>query len=173
MSRPSAHAGVLLLDGYQEMEFWYPVLRFREEGIRVTVIGRDEHTTFSHLGYPVIAEVPWSAVPSDCTLLVVPGGQAATEPAIIEHVTATLRSAQARSATIAAIGAGVGLLGTAGLLVGVRVAAPAHLKATLSAQGAAVTELGMCAEGRVLTARGPDDLPEFFRALLTTTQIPS
>jgi protease I len=168
-----AHAGVLLLDGYQEMEFWYPVLRFREEGIRVSVIGRDEHTTFSRLGYPVIAEVPWSAAPSDCTLLVVPGEQAATESATLEHATATLRAARARGATIAAIGAGVGLVGTAGLLAGVRVAAPAHLKATLAAQGASVTELGVCADRGVLTARGPDDLPEFFRALLTTTRTPS
>jgi protease I len=173
MSRSSAHAGVLLLDGYQEMEFWYPVLRFREEGIRVTVIGRDEHTTFSRLGYPVIAEVPWSAAPSDCTLLVVPGEQAATEAATIEYATATLRSAHARGATITGVGAGVGLLGTAGLLAGVRVAAPVHLRATLAALGASVTELAVCADRTMLTARGPDDLPEFFRALLTTIQAPS
>lgn len=170
VSRTEAHAGVFLLDGFQELEFWYPVLRFREEGIRVTVIGRVEATSFSRLGYPVLAEVPWSAVPNDCTLLLAPGGQLSADPTVLEQVSSALRSAHARGATVAAIGSSVVLLASAGVLKGVRVAAPEKLRATLSAEDAVVTELAVCSDGRVVTARGVDELPEFFRAVLASMQ---
>ena len=170
MSRTEAHAGVFLLDGFQELEFWYPVLRFREEGVRVTVIGRAEGTTFSRLGYPVLAEVPYTAVPKDCTLLLAPGGQLSLDPGIHEHVSSALRAAHTRGATIAASGTAVGLLASAGLLKGVRTATPPGLEGTLSAQGAVVSELPVCSDQRVLTARGADDLPEFFKAILSSVQ---
>jgi protease I len=168
VSRTEAHAGVFLFDGFQELEFWYPVLRFREDGIRVTVIGRTDDTTFSRLGYPVVAEVPWSGAPSDCALLVVPGAQPLADSRILEQTTATLRAAVGRGATIAATGDGVGLLGAAGILQSIRVAAPPNTKAALAAQGAAVTELAVCHDRGILTARGADELPEFFRTLLAT-----
>jgi protease I len=168
VSRTEAHAGVFLLDGFQELEFWYPVLRFREEGIRVTVIGHGEATTFSRLGYPVAAEAGWSAVPNDCTLLLVPGEHAPNDATTLGHLGGALRAGYGRGASVAAVGASVGLLGSAGLLRGVQVAAPEALKATLSAQGAVVSELTVCADRRVLTACGADDLPQFFQALLVS-----
>jgi protease I len=170
VSRTEAHAGVFLLDEFQELEFWYPVLRFREEGVRVTVIGREESTTFSRLGYPVLAEAPWSAVPNDCTLLLTPGEHMPNDATTLGHLGAALRGGYGRGASVAAVGASVGLLGSAGLLKGIQVAAPERLKATLSAQGAAVSELAVCHDGRVLTARGADDLPEFFRTVLASMQ---
>lgn len=170
MSRTEAHAGVFLLDGFQELEFWYPVLRFREEGIRVTVIGRGETTTFSRLGYPVVAEAPWRAVPNDCTLLLAPDARLPTDRGTAEHLSAALKAAYGRGATVAAIGAAVTLLGSAGLLKGVRVAAGERLRAGLSTQGAVMSELAVCSDRRVLTARGPDELPEFFQAVLTSMQ---
>ena len=62
MDLASRRVGVVVRDGYQELEFWYPVLRFREEGAAVTVIGADgERTYVSKLGYPVISYAPLSA----------------------------------------------------------------------------------------------------------------
>jgi len=168
VSRTEAHAGAFLLDGFQELEFWYPVLRLREEGIRVTVIGQGEATTFSRLGYPVVAEAPWSAVPNDCTLLLAPDARLPIARNIAESLSAALRAAYGRGATVAAIGAAVTLLGPAGLLKGIRVAASERLRAGLTAQGAVLSELAVCNDRRVLTARGVDDLPEFFQALLTS-----
>lgn len=161
---------MFLLEGFQELEFWYPVLRFREEGIRVTVIGRGESTTFSRLGYPVVAEAPWSAVPNDCTLLLIPDARLPPDLATGEHLSAALRAAYGRGATLAAIGRATSLLATAGLLKGVRVAAPEDLRAGLNKPGAELTDLAVCHDHRVLTARSADDLPEFFKAVLTSMQ---
>jgi protease I len=35
----TASVGVLVYNGYHELEFWYPVLRLREAGIAVSVLG--------------------------------------------------------------------------------------------------------------------------------------
>ena len=68
--------GVFLYDGFQEMEFWYPVLRLREIGADVVVIGVDgTEAATSVLGYPVVPNVAMSATTAaDYAALVVPGG---------------------------------------------------------------------------------------------------
>jgi len=69
--------GVFIYDGFQEMEFWYPVLRLREIGADVAVIGVDgAEAATSVLGYPVVPNVAMAATtPGDYAALVVPGGK--------------------------------------------------------------------------------------------------
>jgi protease I len=71
--------GVFLYPGFQEMEFWYPVLRLREIGADVVVIGVDgAEAAASVLGYPVVPNVALTAAsPGDYTALVIPGGDVA------------------------------------------------------------------------------------------------
>jgi len=68
--------GVFLYHGFQEMEFWYPVLRLREIGADVVVIGVDgSEAAMSVLGYPVVPNVAMAdASPGDYAALVIPGG---------------------------------------------------------------------------------------------------
>ena len=75
MSKP-ARIGVFLFNGFQEMEFWYPVLRLREVGVDVVVIGVDgADAASSVLGYPVVPDVAMADTrPGDYAVLIVPGG---------------------------------------------------------------------------------------------------
>jgi protease I len=68
--------GVFLYDGFQEMEFWYPVLRLREVGADVVVIGvAGAEAASSVLGYPVVPNVAMrDTAPGDYAALVIPGG---------------------------------------------------------------------------------------------------
>ena len=68
--------GVFLYDGFQEMEFWYPVLRLREVGADVIVIGvASAEAASSVLGYPVVPNVALTATSAgDYAALVIPGG---------------------------------------------------------------------------------------------------
>lgn len=68
--------GVFLYPGFQEMEFWYPVLRLREIGADVVVIGVDgTEAAASVLGYPVVPNVAIDAtLLADYAALIVPGG---------------------------------------------------------------------------------------------------
>jgi protease I len=71
--------GVFLYEGFQEMEFWYPVLRLREIGADVVVIGVDgSDAASSTLGYPVVPNVAMKdARAEDFAALIVPGGNVA------------------------------------------------------------------------------------------------
>lgn len=73
--------GVFLFHGFQEMEFWYPVLRLREEGADVAVIGAGgvagaDSPGISLLGYPVVPNLALAqAKAADYAALVLPGGK--------------------------------------------------------------------------------------------------
>ena len=71
--------GVFLYNGFQEMEFWYPILRLREIEADVVVIGVDgTQPTTSVLGYPVVADIALKdATPTEYAALFIPGGDVA------------------------------------------------------------------------------------------------
>ncbi|MCU1658168.1 MAG: hypothetical protein JWO57_2824 [Pseudonocardiales bacterium] len=65
---------ILAYPGYQELEFWYPLLRSREEGAAVAVVASSVEGCESFLGYPVIGDVEASQVDVDgLDALIVPG----------------------------------------------------------------------------------------------------
>src|SRR5262249_4519898 len=69
---------VLVEHGYQELGFWYPVLRLRELGIDVSVAAPAADETYvSALGYPVIPDMDLqTAAERRPDLLLMPGGAA-------------------------------------------------------------------------------------------------
>ena len=160
MKLAESRVGVVVSDGYQELEFWYPVLRFREEGAAVTVIGaEDERTYVSKLGYPVIPDTALAALAAGSfDLIVIPSG-AADDAAKGGALTRFLETAAATGAVLGAIGGAAQVLRTAGLLRGSRDAAAPAAARNDHSDGAIVVD------DFVITARAPDDLPEFFRAV--------
>lgn len=95
--------GVFLYPGFQEMEFWYPVLRLREIGADVVVIGVDgTEAAASVLGYPVVPNVALAATsPGDYAALVLPGGDV-SKIAQNDFLRGFLRDAEERGVRIVA-----------------------------------------------------------------------
>ena len=114
--------GVLADEGFQELEFWYPVLRLREEGIPVVVIGpREDAQITSQLGYPLIAE----AVPAGVgalSALIVPGGAMATRMMEDEAALGLIRRVAGEGGLLAASGRGREVLEKAGVAAAVSAA---------------------------------------------------
>ena len=69
---------VLAADLYQEMEIWYPLLRFREEGAETVVVAAEAGKTYtSKKGYPVVADKSIAEISArDFDAVVIPGGWA-------------------------------------------------------------------------------------------------
>ena len=107
--------GVLLFHGFQEMEFWYPVLRLREEGADVVVIGAGgvagaDSPGISQLGYPVVPNLPLAqAKAADYAALVLPGGKV-DELKKDAALAAFLKDAASKGAVLAAATAAAALL---------------------------------------------------------------
>lgn len=150
MALAEKRVAVLVGEHYQELEFWYPVLRLRELGAKVTVVGADAERTYrSRLGYPVQPDIGFKdAVPGEFDAVVLPGGMAGDESG-----RAFVSAAGRQGAILAAISSGSEFLAAAGRPKGLAAAAPE------AEDGAVVVD------GRTITARSVDDVPAFFKAL--------
>ena len=75
MNLTDAQIAVLAENMYQELELWYPLMRLREEGCNVVVVGPAEQTYASKLGYPVKPDIAIAdADPAAFDAVVIPGG---------------------------------------------------------------------------------------------------
>lgn len=69
--------GVLVEDLFEDLELWYPVIRLREAGARVRLLGTGERTYRGKHGLSANADAPVSSVqPGDLDALVIPGSYA-------------------------------------------------------------------------------------------------
>ena len=74
MSLTGRSIAVLAYPEYQELEFWYPVLRAREEGADVAVVAASAEGAESFLGYPVVGDTAASELDVErLDALIVPG----------------------------------------------------------------------------------------------------
>jgi protease I len=101
---------VLAYPGYQELEFWYPVLRGREEGATVTVVASSAGGCESFLGYPVLGDASAADVDvENLGALVVPG-TVSGRPVASDDQAQLIKSAHAANRPVYAIGSGAELV---------------------------------------------------------------
>jgi protease I len=166
---------VLARHRYQELELWFPLLRYREVGATTSLIGRAAVEHLGGVGYPAIPDqiAGESPVPG---VLIVPGrgpaaagSPAADEADAAEELTAAerdlLHAVRGAGGVVAAIGDGVDLLGAAGLLDGATVAAGEATAGRLAGFGARRADGTVHTDQAIVTAASADDLPEFVTAI--------
>ena len=101
---------MLAYPGYQELEFWYPVLRAREEGATVMVVASSSQGCESHLGYPVLGDATAADIDVEhLDALVVPGTVQGRPEASDEQLQ-LIKAAQAAGRPIYTVGNGAGLV---------------------------------------------------------------
>ena len=108
---------ILVHHGYQDLEFWYPLLRLREEGVPVSVVSVEpEKTYLSQLEYPVIPDQGIGEVQArDFGAVFIPGGQSAKHIAEEPRMQRFIKDAAAAGALLAATAEGVTALSAAGV----------------------------------------------------------
>lgn len=167
MPDANMNVAVLARDHYQELELWFPLLRYREVGATASLVGRAAVEHLGGVGYPAIPDqiVGESPVP---TVLIVPG-RAPAPDAAAEELTAAerklLHAVRNAGGVVAAIGDGVDVLGSAGLLEGRTVAGTDATASKLGEFGATRATGTVHADGGIVTAVSADDLPEFVKAI--------
>lgn len=172
MSLEGKTVAVLAEDNYQELELWYPLLRLREEGARVLVVGPQEDQTYaSKYGYPVTADASAKDVKgAEIDGVVIPGGYAPDrmrrDPAMVELV----REANAQGKVVAAICHAGWMLCSARVVEG-RLATCFHsIKDDLVNAGASYVDEVVVRDGNLITSRQPEDLPAFCREIIAALE---
>ncbi len=166
--------GVLVEQDYQELEFWYPVYRFREAGHNVVVIGSGSKERYeSKKGYPADVDTAADRVNAeDLDALIIPGGWAPDYLRRHESVNALVRDCHRAGKVVAAICHAGSVLVSAGVLSGRTVTSFPSIRADLEAAGARWVDKEVEVDGNLVTSRKPDDLPAFCREILKALDRP-
>ncbi|MEW6658241.1 MAG: type 1 glutamine amidotransferase domain-containing protein [Thermodesulfobacteriota bacterium] len=159
---------ILAEDLYQDQELWYPLLRFREEGAAVLVVGSGTakvHT--SKYGYPVEVDKFAPEVRADqFDAVVIPGGYAPDHMRRHAAMVSLVRDAVHQGKIVAAICHGGWMLASARVLQGKTVTCFFAIKDDLVHAGANYVDTQVAVDGNLITSRKPEDLPAFCRAII-------
>jgi protease I len=169
MTHTGKRLAVLVEQKYEELELWYPVLRFREAGATVTLVGPEAGVTYpSKLGYPAKADI--AAKDADMSQfdgLLIPGGFCPDYIRRSEVMLRLVRQAVAMNKPIAAICHGPWVLcSTEALRGGRKVTSFSSIKDDVINAGATWVDAEVVVDGNIITSRTPADLPAFTSALL-------
>ena len=155
-------------DLYEDLELWYPLLRLREEGAEVVVVGPGGATEHhGKYGYPVTVDKAISEVDaSQFAALVVPGGYAPDRMRRHPGMVALVREMARGGKIVAAICHGAWMLASAEVVAGKTVTCFFAIKDDLVHAGATYRDAEVVVDGNLITSRMPADLPAFLRAII-------
>ena len=162
---------VLVGPGYEDLEFWVPVMRLQEEGADVTVVGIKAGDTYASKsgGLTATAEVGADAVDSAVLdAVVVPGGWAPDKIRRYESVTGLVREVYQANKIVASICHGGLVLISAKIVKGHRATGSQGIKDDLINAGASWTDdKEAFRDGSIVWGRVVPDIPAFCRELVT------
>jgi protease I len=168
MKLQGKRAIVLVEDLYEDLEFWYPVLRLREAGATVVIVGPKKlHTYQSKHGYAVESDAAaLDTDPADYDAVIIPGGYAPDmmrrDPEMVKLVTRAFKL----NKVVAAICHAGWMLASAGIVKGKRVTSFFSIKDDMVHAGAIHLDQEVVVDGNLITSRQPGDLPAFMKAVI-------
>jgi protease I len=163
-----ARVVVLVANLYQEIEFWYPVMRFKELGARVTIASMATGETYgSKLGYPVQADVSVDDIdPSQFDALIIPGGLAPEALRTSAGVLDLVRKAFEQDKIVAAICHAPWVLVSAGVIQGRRVTSVGPVRDDVINGGGNWVDQSIVVDGHLVTGQLPNDVPPFCQEII-------
>lgn len=167
-----ARALLLIDHGFQDAEVIYPLYRLMEAGHDVVVCGPSAKTEYKgKYGYPITSAVAAGTIDVDGhDLLIIPGGQAPERLRDLPDVVRLVKAADQADLVIGAICRGPRLLVAAGVVANRDVTSFVEVRDALEQAGANWEDAEVMVDGNLVTARRPEDLPAFMRAVLRLTR---
>jgi protease I len=158
----------LIEDGFEDLEFWVPLMRLQEEGAKVTVVGSGKQGRFTgkHCleAHPDMSAEQVKA--DDFDAVVVPGGWAPDKLRRYPAVTGLVRDLYQQGKIVAAIcHAGLVLI-SAGVVKGHKSTGSLGIKDDLVNAGAEWVDAPAFRDGNLVWGRVVEDIPDFCRELV-------
>jgi protease I len=169
MSLQGKRVAIMLDQQYQELEVWYPLYRLIEAGAQVSCVASDANTAYaSKLGYPCVSDLSAGDISgSDFDAVIVPGGWCPDFMRRDESMVNFIQQCVDADIVLAAICHGPWMLCSTGALQGKRATSFMAIRHDVTNAGAAWVDEECVVDGKLITARKPDDLPAFMKAIIT------
>jgi protease I len=154
---------------FNDLEFWYPYYRLKEEGARVVVVGSGSAASYTgKSGTQVQAEMSAEKVQvADFDGLVIPGGYAPDVMRRYPAMVGLVRDFYEQKKLVAAICHAGWMLASAKILKGRSVTSFFAIRDDLEHAGANWVDHEVVVDGHLITSREPDDLPAFMRSIIS------
>lgn len=170
MERPLAGKRVLIFvgDDYEDLELQVPKYRLLEAGAEVVIAGLEAGVMHKGKhGYPQKAEAAVGALRAeDFQGLVVPGGWMPDKLRRYDAVKALTKGIAEAGYGVASICHGPWIEISAGIVKGVQYTSTPGIKDDLINAGAIWHDEPVVVDGKRVSSRRPDDLPEFCAAMI-------
>jgi len=167
MNLKEAQIAVLAENMYQELELWYPLMRLREEGCDVAVVGPTEQTYASKLGYPVKPDIAIAdADPAAFDAVVIPGGFAPENMRRHKAVIEFVRKVHDQGSLIAAVCHAGLVLASAEIARDRELTCVALVKDDVIHAGGKYRDQAVVRDRNLITSRLPSDLHLFCKEIL-------
>lgn len=166
---------VLVEKLYEDLELWYPVLRLREAGCAVTIVGPKAGESYpSKHGYPAKADSSATEVTADdFDAIIIPGGYSPDHMRRCKPMVDLVTQAARQGKVLAAICHGGWMLCSARCLKGRRVTGFFSIRDDVENAGGLWEDSPCVRDGNLVTSRTPDDLPAFMQGVFAALAEPA
>ncbi len=151
---------------FEDLELWYPVLRLREEGAEVHLVGPKANETYlGKYGVPALADHAFGDVQaSDYDAILVPGGWSPDKLRRYPDVLQLVKEMDAAKKPIGQICHAGWVLISAKILQGVKVTSTPGIRDDMENAGAIWIDEPVVIDGHIISSRRPPDLPPYAKA---------
>ena len=153
---------------YEDLELWYPVLRLREAGCVVTIVGPHGGESYpSKHGYEAVADASIAHVKvDDFDAVIIPGGYAPDHMRRHRLMIDLVAAAAHEGKVVAAICHGPWMLCSARCIKGKKVTSFITIRDDVENAGGVWHDAEVVRDGNLITSRTPDDLPAFMKEVI-------
>lgn len=160
---------IQLLDSdFEDLEFWYPVLRLREAGMQVDIVAEKANQKYiGKYGVPAISNYSFEQVKAEnYDALLVPGGWAPDKLRRYPEVLELVKDFDNSKKPIGQICHAGWVLISAKILSGKKVTSTPGIKDDMENSGAIWLDEPVVVDGHIVSSRRPPDLPEYMREFI-------
>jgi protease I len=158
----------LVSNDFEDLELWYPVLRLREEGATVDIVGEKAGETYiGKYGVPITSDLAFKDIdPDDYDAILVPGGWSPDLLRRYDEVLQIVRTMNEQQKPIGQICHAGWVLISAKILSGKKVTSTPGIKDDMTNAGAIWLDEPVVVDGNIISSRRPPDLPDYMRGFI-------
>jgi protease I len=159
---------ILVENGFEDVELFYPYYRYQEAGYEVDVVGPRARETYAGKkgGSIQSTKAPGDIDLGEYVAVIVPGGNAPDRMRIRPGLVKLVRDAEERGLVIAAICHGAQLLVEADVVRGRTLTCYRSVATDVKNAGGKYVDESVVVDSRLVTSRFPPDLPAWCRETL-------
>lgn len=164
--------GYFVAEHVEELEFWVPLMRLREEGAKVVIIGLSRKAVLGYHGLEITPEISIDEVEDANTFagLIIPGGFAPDLLRRNQKLLQLVREVYAQGKIIGSICHGGWVPISAGIVQGHKATGSIAIKDDIENAGGIWVDLPALRDGNLVWGRVVDDLPSFCRELIVALE---